>query len=343
MAQNTDLPIDKPSQSPVKPLASHTAPAIDAPSIASATSDAIPDDPNQKVAATAGEKIHKWGTYLSVDWIFNAAAGVAFAYWGKYTKPGQKYFTKPLTAMFTTGLKPLIKNPESLEKSVEVGNTFVSIITGGLFTLPPLMALEENHVKRSISESLDTMIYGKNAVENDPRFKEAYEAIENAPKKDFISGMGSRYVALAPLLASVLIPYSRDKLTKHYFSHINSSTTSLCTKAGITAEKVFPKLHPEEAAKRFNFIHDNFAVDFGFGVPYAIMHSIFYNKFANQKDKDSKAAAQPEPAASQQPQPTEDKKWVAHVGEKQSPAAMPKYANFSERMAQTTHMEHHLA
>lgn len=317
----------KETEQAVKPAAepSHFAEnlPLDAPSLASATMDnAGENSPTKgKTGArsftTPGEKVHKWGTYLSVDWIFNAASGVAFSYAGKYTEIGKKYYSGPLTSGFEIALKPFIKNPNSLKKSVDWSVTFVSIITGGLFTIPPLMALEKNHTKRKISEFFDRKISGNEVVDNDPRYKEAYDAIENAPKKDFWSGMGSRYVALSPLLLSVMVPVTRDALGKHYFSHINSSTTHLCTKAGITAERMFPKLTKAEATERFNFLHDNFAMDFGFGVPYAIMHAKFYNKFANSKNAPAETKAPPSEIAATPPQQEEStKKWAENVPEK---------------------------
>lgn len=334
MPETQNIAPEKPQEIPTTPKktggAHLLAHAPDAPSLASSTTD-IPEEltkDGKEPFKTAGEKVHKWGTYLGVDWLFNAAAGVSFAYWGKYTRSGQKLFSGPVTKGFEAVLKPLIKDPKSLKSSVEYGNMFVSIITGGMFTIPPLMVLENNHVKKSITQSLDGMIYGKDAIASDPRFKEAYERIENAPKKDFLTGMGSRFVALSPLLASVLFPPTRNLLDKHYFSHITRASTSLSNKMGLGAEKLFPKLTKAQALERSAFIHDNFALDFGFGVPYAILHSVFYNKFAGDHHKDEQAPAPAAPA-----QPTE-RKWSESTERKAAPSTLiaAQQQRFTERV-----------
>src|SRR6185295_17713940 len=134
-------------------------------------------DEKKRDFISKGERIHKWSTYLGVDWVFNAAVGVSFAYWGKFTESGKKIWSGPLTKGFTAALKPIIKNPESLEKSVGKGNMFMSIIAGGMFTIPPLMILENNKVRKSIIKFYDGIIYGKDKVENDPKFQQAYNEI----------------------------------------------------------------------------------------------------------------------------------------------------------------------
>lgn len=232
---------------------------------------------------TAGTRIHKWATYIGVDWVFNAASGVSFAYWGKFTESGQKYWSKPLTSFFEKVLKPFIKDPKKLETSVGRGNMFMSIIAGGMFTIPPLLVLENNSVRKSIAQFYDRMIYGKDKVENDPQFQEAYTEIEQTPKKDFISGMGARFVALSPLLAIVLIPKSNEFSKKIWFNHVERASEGLGHATGFSAKKSFGKLPLKEAKTRWDFIHESMAMDFGLGGPYAALHAIFYDMFSGKK------------------------------------------------------------
>lgn len=229
-----------------------------------------------------GEKIHKWTTYLGVDWVFNTAVGVSFAYWGKFTESGKRIWSENLNKGFTALLKPIIKNPASLESSVGKGNMFMSIIAGGMFTIPPLMALENNKVRKSIIKFFDKKIYGKEAVENDPKFEKAYDEIEHAPKKDFETGMWSRFAALAPLLAIVLVPKTRDLSNKYYFEHVSNLSEGIGKTMGF-GEHSFKGVEAAEAKKRWKFIHDSVAMDSGLCLPYAGLHAFFYNLFANKK------------------------------------------------------------
>jgi len=248
---------------------------------------AAPENPEKKRAfISSGEKIHHWGTYLGIDWIFNATAGVLFAYWGKYTDLGKKIWSGPLKAMFTAGLKPFFKNEAYLAESVSWGTTFMSIIAGGMFTIPPLMALENNKVKKSIVEFFDKHIYGKEACENDEKLKKAHEEIDNAPKKDFWRGNSSRFAALTPLLLLVIIKPSANFLQEKYFDKIAIGTKAVFNKIGLTQERLFSKFSPEEAEKRWKTIHnDALGMDLGFGLPYAGLHAFFYNMFAANKAK----------------------------------------------------------
>ena len=272
-------------------------------------------DHSKREFISKGEKIHKWGTYLGVDWLFNAFTGVSFAYWGKFTKTGQKVWSGPIQKGFEKVLKPFIKEEAQLARSAGYGGIFISIIAGGMFTIPPLMILENNKVKKSIVTSLDNKLHGKDVVENDPKFQQAHEEIANAPKKDFTSGLTSRFAALAPLLAIVIIPVTKKFGNKVWFNHVENASEFTAKKLGFSAEKSFKSLPPAEAQARWKFIHESIAMDFGLGVPYAIMHELFYTKFAATKDKaanaikkiaknDSEAAPQteaPSPAANVSP------------------------------------------
>lgn len=264
-----------------------------------------------------GGHLHKWGTYLSIDWIFNTIAGVSFAYWGKYTESGQKLWTNWITKVIEWPLSKVIKDSGNLAKSTDKGVMFASIIVGGMFTIPPLMLLENNKIRRGITKFYDTLIYGKDKVEQDPKFEESYKRIEQEPEKDLKSGMVARALALAPLLAIVLWPRSRDFSQKHFFGHISEGTKTAARMVGVQpkslmktqpadiveAGKSFLRLNggklldkdgspfnPLTVPSRWEDIHNMIAMDFGLGLPYAGLHAVAYGVVANEfnKHKDPK-------------------------------------------------------
>jgi hypothetical protein len=254
-------------------------------------SDALPEPESvvedsskkKRTFVSAGEHFDHWSKYLTIDWVWNAASSACFAYWGKFTNLGQKVWSRPLDKGFTFILKPMFKDPENLREGVRWGNTFSSIIMGGLmFTIPPLLVLENKNVKLKIVKFYDGLFYGKDKVENDPKFQQAYEEIENAPKKGFLANFISRYIALAPLLASVIYKPSRKWLSANVFRHVATGTKAISPKIGVTAEKLFRKFPGAERMKRWNYVHDEaIAMDLSFGLPYAVMHAFFYNMLAN--------------------------------------------------------------
>jgi hypothetical protein len=347
LAEKSDLATDKPTEAqPPHKLAALKL-DLDAPSLASSVTEIVEVETSKKPFVSKGEQVHKWGSYLGVDWLFNTATGVSFAYWGKYTDLGKKLWSKPVTDAFETALKPLIKHPEQLKKSAGYGTMFMSIIAGGMFTIPPLMVLEDNHNKKKITRFFDNIIYGKKTVDEDPKFAAAYDEIEHAPKKDFTSGLTSRFTALAPMLAMVLIPTTKKISNKLWFNHVEHASEAVAAKAGLTAEKLFAKTTPADAKERWKFVHESVAMDFGLGVPYAVLHSIFYNKFAaskEDKENDAKALADstngqsPLPAATA-PEPENAKKWAADAPRKSKPATPQRAQKFTERMADKSDLE----
>lgn len=315
---------------------------LDAPSLASSITDNAQEATRTKdTFASKGASVHKWGTYLGIDWLFNAATGVGFSYAAKYTEVGKKYWSGPITSGFTKILKPFIKHPETLKASAGYGNMFMSIIAGGMFTIPPLMILENNHVKKYITKTADSMIYGKDTLENDPRFAEFYKEIENAPKKDFTSGLTSRFVALSPLLALVIIPPSKRAADKIWFNHVENFSEGVATKVlRSSPEKLFKSLPAAEAKARWKFIHENVAMDFGLGIPYAVLHELFYRRFADKKAKaeaeknEAKIDTKPEtPATAVKEKPaTQWSEKPANAPRPKTTLATPKSAlDFAER------------
>lgn len=233
----------------------------------------------ERTFISRGQKFHKWTTYLGIDWILNATFGVSFSYWGKYSKMGQEKWSRPLTEFFTEKLRPYIKDPVSLAKSADKGNMFMSIIAGGMFTIPPLMVMESRPVKKALSKKYDEIFYGKEVVASDPKFKESYDRIDDQPKKSFITGMISRFIALAPLLAMVLHERTREFSDKIYFNHISSGSETVSRAIGFGPQS-FKKVSEAEAKERWKFIHDNVAMDAGLSLPYAGMHAVTYNAVA---------------------------------------------------------------
>lgn len=260
----------------------------------------------QRSFISKGEKATNIATYGGVDWLFNAATGVGFAFWGNRTPSGQKKWSEPVTGFFKKALKPMIKNAESLEKSAGYGNLFASIIMGGMATLPPLLVLEHHSVKKAITKSFDRMIYGRDTVENDPKFQQAYQEIDEAPKKRFWMGMGTRFIALSPLLAVVLIPQTRKLSDTYYFNPLAKATQWLSKTVGLQPKKLM-ELRPGQAVSDWNYIHGALAMDFGLGPFYAVLHSYFYNKFSGHSaEKKSAGAEATAPALTVAPPPAAD-------------------------------------
>lgn len=249
---------------------------------------------------TAGENIHHWATYLGIDWILNTLSGVGFAYFTKYTKAGRKYWSDPITSAFDKGLQPFIRNDAMRQASAGYGNMFMSIIAGGMFTLPPLMLLESRKIKSAIVQFLDRRIYGKDKVENAPKFREAYEALEHEPKKDFTSGLAARFAALAPLLAIVLTPTTKKASDKVWFNYFEKGSDIAATKLGFGPES-FKKVSPEQGKERWKFIHESVAMDAGLGIIYAGLHSIFYNIIAGIRGKRHPQAQEVKPVLKDAP------------------------------------------
>ncbi len=241
---------------------------------------AAPPHENKPTFISAGTRIHHWGTYLGVDWIFNAISGVTYDHLAKETNLGRKIWSEPIKKGFEAVLEGFIKDPTKRASSVTNGVTFINIIAGGMMTIPPLLALENKKNRKAITRALDETIYGKDQVANDPKFEQSYQAIDREPKKDFGAGMIARFAALAPLLFLIINSKTAPEMDKHYFNHIAEKTKLGANAIGITEEKLFGKKGAEESKRLWKAIHRTLSVDLGLGIPYAILHSFFYNKFS---------------------------------------------------------------
>jgi hypothetical protein len=244
---------------------------------------------------STGEKIHNEITYRGVDWLLNSAFGVAFAYWTHRTESGRKYFSQPVEKFFTKILSPIFKDEKALKGGAEWGGTFLSIMFGGTVTIPPLMHLENPKNKVPLIKRLDTWIYGKDKVENDPKFAQAYEEIKHQPKKDFWTGLYTRFIALAPLLAITVYKPTQDFMLKNFYNHIASGTKYVGEKVGLGQAEYWSKksvegiekMSPEKAnevTNNWHYVHSVIAFDFGLTIFYSFLHEVAYKLFAKKKD-----------------------------------------------------------
>jgi hypothetical protein len=242
-------------------------------------------DPNKKPFESFGQNVHKWGTYISIDWFLNYVTGVAFAMWATYHPVGKKYWSEPMTKGATWVSENVFrfKPGPALESSVKNVTMILSVIAGGMFTIPPLMVLENKKNRRAISKSLDEMYYGKEVVANDPKFEESYDAIDNAPKQGFWTGLTSRLAALAPCIATVYFETPK-RLSKGYFDFVERNSMKVYNAVGLNQERLFKGLPAAEKESRWKVLHENSAIDFGLEPWYAVLHMITYRAFAGLAD-----------------------------------------------------------
>jgi len=235
-----------------------------------------------------GERVHNEITYRGVDWLVNSAFGIAFAFVTHRTKLGRDYFAKPVEHFFTKVLSPFIKNKQNLAHSAEWGGTFVSIMFGGTVTIPPLMYLENPKHKIPIVKKLDEWIYGKEAVEKDEKFAKAYQEIEHQPKKDFSTGMYSRLLALAPLLAMTVHKPTNAFIKKNFYDYISKASKYVSEAIGFGEKGYWAKMdhhgNDNTPISHWNYLHRTLAFDVGLTVLYSFLHEGTYKLFARKKD-----------------------------------------------------------
>jgi hypothetical protein len=277
-----------------------------------------------KLHTTTGKKIH-WGlTYLGGDWLLNSSFGVAFAYVASRTHWGQKHYTKPVNEFLNKIVEPLIENADTRKKVVGGGTSFLNIMFGGTVVNPLLTHLESHKQKKSISKFFDKLIYGKDRVENDPKFQQAYDAIDHEPKKDSKSAWLARFIALAPLIAASSTPKVNEffKTTKlpvlGIISHdsISSFTRKTAEKIGIRPQKMMTETGLNtmtgKVTSNWQALHDLIGFDFGYTVYYALLHSAAFSAVAklfqtNHDKREERKAAQanvPLPAREEIPNAT---------------------------------------
>ncbi|MDE3038537.1 MAG: hypothetical protein KGJ21_08840, partial [Pseudomonadota bacterium] len=186
--------------------------------------------------------------------------------------------------------RPLLKNEKAVEEGAKWGSMFASIMAGGTAIIPPLMALENKKVKKSVIRRLDEKIYGKETVENDPKFEESYCRIDEEPKKGFVTGMAARMIAIAPLITVASLPATNKPLIKYMYDPIGRGSKWLVGKIGIKpgkmlAEGAMERIEgdpgiPKKFQSNWDFLHRTIGFDFGLTIFYSIFHEIAYKALA---------------------------------------------------------------
>lgn len=239
---------------------------------------------------SVGKKVHNEVTYRGVDWILNSAVAVSFAYCTARTKLGQKWFTQPVTGFFKKCLSPFIKTESTLNEGAVWGTRFVSIMAGGTAIIPPLMVMENKSNKSKIIRWIDEKWYGKDAVANDPKFQESYEAIKKEPHKSFAIGMAARLTVLAPLIGMTICQATHKPLLKYVYDPIGKGSKWIAGKVGIKpgAHMADPLKGSLEQAENgmmemqsnWDFLHRTIGFDLGLTFLYSFMHEYAYKGLA---------------------------------------------------------------
>lgn len=227
-----------------------------------------------------GERAFNELTYRGIDWLLNSTAGVAFTYWTVRTHSGQKYFGTPVFNFFEKNLRPYFKHEASLKEGAKWGGNFTSIMVGGFITIPPVMWMESH--KADIVKALDEKIYGKDVIENDPKFADAYRKIAEEPSKDFTGGLVTRLASLAPLIAAtVVIPKPMDK---YLYSPIGNATKWAAEGVGIKPKGLMNRMMLNEDGTKmvsdWDFIHNKIGFDFGLTFLYSFLHEYSYRAYS---------------------------------------------------------------
>jgi hypothetical protein len=262
----------------------------------------------RKKFVSHGYRVHNEITYRVIDWLLNSTVGVAATYVAARTEAGQKYFQKPVSKLFEKVLSPILKDPKSLAEGAKWGTAFTSIMAGGFAIIPLVMVMENKERKKKIIRWFDEKIYGKDTVENDPKFKQSYQKIDEEPKKGFWTGMTARLIAIAPLITVASLPATNKPLMKYLYNPIGNLSKRLAAKIGITPGKMLvegamehpggdPKL-PKQFQSNWDFLHQTIGFDFGLTIFYAILHETAYKALAAVRAK--KHASSGEEAGAQQ-------------------------------------------
>lgn len=306
MSKNNSLDIDKAKESALSAMAAPATNATQIPAQAVAPSpekaqEAAPEPAKDgKEFVSAGKKIHNEITYRGVDWLVNSAVGVTFAYIAARTKVGKKYFSEPVAKGTRAIMRLFTKNPETIEKGAEGGMMFASIMAGGTAIIPVMMTLENKKNKKGIIKWLDEKWYGKEAVANDPKFQESYDAIDQEPHKSFGIGMASRFAALAPLIAITMTPSAHGFMGKQVYDRVANVSKWVSKKVGIkpSEEMLTPILNAKTGEKisNWDFLHHTIGFDVGLTFFYSFLHEAAYKAFAKlgmkETDTDKQAGQQ---------------------------------------------------
>lgn len=250
---------------------------------------------------SAGERIHNEITYRGVDWLLNSAIGVAVAYWANRTHMGRHYFSEPIEGVYRSLFKPFLKHEGHLEEGVSRANWITNIMVGGTLTIPPIMMLEDHNNKKGIVRFFDDLVYGKETVDNDPKFARAYHEIDRQPRKDFWMGFFTRIISLAPIFGVTVSSKTHPFLDRTIYEPIAKSTKWAGQKIGFKPENM-ARVQPDKTygnISDWDYLHKTIGFDFGLTVFYSIMHEITYKTFSHMFSKPEEA-----PAPQRAPDPT---------------------------------------
>lgn len=284
------------------------------------------DDRQPRAFVSKGEKIHNEITYRGVDWLFNSAFGVAFAFLTARTAWGRENLMAPLNKFWIKALAPAFVNGEAkqqitnevlgvikhdpasaahalqaisngLHQSAEWGTRITTILFGGTITIAPMVMLEEKNNKKSLIKSLDTMIYGKQAVENDPKFQQSYDEIGTQPKKSFGAGMAGRLLALVPIFAITLTPKLHNPVKRYYYDSIEWLSAKGAKAVGLQPKSLMEHISTHGSGdgkpiSDWKFIQETIGFDFGTTLAYSFIHEHTYKfaaRFFDTKQKEKQA------------------------------------------------------
>lgn len=247
---------------------------------------------------SAGERVHTAFTYGAMDWLLNSAVGVTFAMIVNRTKVGQKYIAEPVVWLAKQPLKLIFKNEQTLSKAANGGKDLLSIAVGGTAINPILTHLEKHENKRGFTESVDRVIYGNDAVDHDPKFKQAYKEIENEPVRDAKAAWVSRIISLVPVLAISSTPSAMKFFSSHEipvlkyinFDHISGYSRGLANKLGIKPNAWMKQTQTDkttgEVLSNWDTMHRLIGFDYGLTIFYAMLHAVTFGLVAKHEKKD---------------------------------------------------------
>lgn len=249
---------------------------------------------------SVGYRVHNELTYRGVDWLLNSTVGVSFTYWSERTKMGEQLFSRPVGKVFETLLTPILKEPDRIKSGSKWGTMLTGILVGGTAIVPIMTYLENKEHKKDFIHAIDKMAYDKERLENDPEFKAQDKRIDEESKKDFKTGIITRYVALAPIIAATLHPETNQQLVKYLYEPIGKVTKYAAEEGHLVPKKVIKALESKGAVEmvdkqekyinNWNFIHRTIGFDFGLTFIYSFLHEITYKAMAGVLDKKSKQA-----------------------------------------------------
>lgn len=302
--------------------------------------------PPEEHFVSKGKKLHNELTYRGVDFLLNSTIGVAFTYWAARTHSGEKYFSAPINNFFQTTLKPVLKSQAARDEGAKWGTLLASIMAGGTTIIPPMMYLENPENKKSIIKWMDEKIYGEEVVKNDPKFQKSYDEIDCEPKKDFSTGMGARFLALAPIFAVTVMPEANKFFVKYMYNPIAKGSKAVAAKMGIQPKSLMERGRMEllegdiKAKPQFlsdwNFIHRTIGFDFGLTFIYSFLHEGAYKALASSKAEKQETIgdcqAQPPPEKLELT-PESEKNWTENVGQRKTKAE-PTPSLYAEKLQQ---------